>query len=192
MSAVDNGDSAMRSDSEPDLDDVEGSNFHDVANFHITNSNNGDSLTNFNSVNPTDLELSPPASQASNNSPTQAATASTTRRVAWPDQGQASFRMLRSNGGMYTEDSAQRGLSRHGLRGGKNMSMLDPMKLEGHSRESKKPAPGYAWMNNRAQEEYVAALDKVQDPHWSMREFDDFFDERDMIIHQRTTESGAN
>ena len=159
----------MRSDSEPDLDDVEGSNFHDVANFHITNNNNNDSATNFNPVNPADLELSPPASQASNSSPTQAATTSTARRVAWPDQNQTAFRMLRSNGGMYTEDSAQRGLSRHGLRGGKNMSMLDPMKLEGHTRESKKAAPGYAWMNNRAQEEYAAALDKVLDPHWSMR-----------------------
>ncbi|KAH0542740.1 hypothetical protein FGG08_002879 [Glutinoglossum americanum] len=188
MSAVDDGDSAMRSDSEPDLDDVEGSNFHDVANFHITNTNNTEgSLNHLNSMNPADLELSPPASQASNNSPTQATTASTTRRVGWPDRDPPAFRMLRSNGGMYSEDSGQRGLSRHGLRGGKNMSMLDPVKLDGHIREPKKNVPGSAWMNNRAQEEYATALEKLQDPLWSMREFDDFFDERDMIIHPKTT-----
>jgi hypothetical protein len=80
------------------------------------------------------------------------------------------FRMLQSNGGMYAEDSGQRGLSRHGLRGGKNVSMLDPMKLDGHMREPKKPVPGFEWMNNRAQEEYAAALDKLQDQLWSMRE----------------------
>jgi hypothetical protein len=159
----------MRSGSEPDLDDTEGSNFHDVANFHITNNhNNEESLSHLNPVNPTDLELSPPASQASNNSPTQA---STTRRAALPDRDQTAFRMLRSNGGVYTEDSGQKGLSRHGLRGGKNVSMLDPMKLDGHTRDPKKPTPGYVWMNNRAQEEYAAALDKVQDPNWSMRQY---------------------
>ncbi|KAH0565229.1 hypothetical protein GP486_001373 [Trichoglossum hirsutum] len=171
LQAVDDGDSTMRSGSEPDLDDAEGSNFNDVANFHITNSHSNEhSLGRLNPVNPADLELSPPASQTSNNSPTQATAASTTRRTL-SDREQTTFRMLRNNGGAFAEDSGQKGFRRHGLKGGKHVSMLDPVKLEGHTRDSKKPTPGYVWMNSRAQEEYVAALDKVQDPNWSMRQY---------------------
>ncbi|KAI9696544.1 MAG: hypothetical protein M1836_005563 [Candelina mexicana] len=42
--------------------------------------------------------------------------------------------------------------------------------------------PGYAWKNKRAQEEFSRAMEHVLDKKWSMRDFGDPFDERDMEI----------
>ncbi|KAI9711619.1 MAG: hypothetical protein M1812_007142 [Candelaria pacifica] len=42
--------------------------------------------------------------------------------------------------------------------------------------------PGYAWKNKRAQEEFSRAMEQVVDKKWSMRDFGDPFDERDMDV----------
>ncbi|KAL1964712.1 hypothetical protein VTN77DRAFT_6738 [Rasamsonia byssochlamydoides] len=43
-----------------------------------------------------------------------------------------------------------------------------------------KEQPGASWMNQRAQEEYQRALESVVDKDFSLQEFGDPFDERDM------------
>ncbi|KAL2005827.1 hypothetical protein VTN00DRAFT_10320 [Thermoascus crustaceus] len=45
---------------------------------------------------------------------------------------------------------------------------------------AEKPQPGASWMNKRAEEEYQRAMEYVVDRDFSLREFGDPFDERDM------------
>ncbi|KAL1999334.1 hypothetical protein VTN02DRAFT_4664 [Thermoascus thermophilus] len=45
---------------------------------------------------------------------------------------------------------------------------------------AEKPQPGASWMNKRAEEEYQRAMEYVVDREFSLREFGDPFDERDL------------
>jgi len=134
-------------------------------------------------LNPADLELSPPASQESTSSPTRtiASLSSPTR----PQTEQPAFRMLRSDGG-YQDFASARTPNRQALRSGKGVPRLDSTQTGEPMQESQKLVPGHAWLNARAQEEYVAAMEKVLDPNWPSCDFPDFFDERDMIINQES------
>ncbi|KAI9932967.1 hypothetical protein MW887_009219 [Aspergillus wentii] len=48
------------------------------------------------------------------------------------------------------------------------------------SAESQQQQPGASWMNKRAEEEYQRAMEFVVDKDFSLSEFGDPFDERDM------------